>query len=1053
MSQLYCSECGAKLENNAKFCGECGHAVEIELVETQSNCSHCGHLIQERELFCSECGYAIGNLGGQFNANIRKADIDSQQLNNSSHPKPKFWSSLTALLTLSLLAWYFIVEKDPNSSFRPTRSNLGTISSVQTDSLDLYPHPGIHITSLKNALDKPRTFKATEISNSKLDQLAEKLIEKGVIPYKGFDINAGMSETERFRKPVTIAMNLNELAIPVELQPHTHLAYIDKTGQLRRIHSYFENNQIKFDTYHNVHIILWIALGAVSYWGYEEGVFNEELAVYPDGFFKADYRFYLWESEKINYFIHYPKKWKSIRPDIVSNHLKKLKKVMDKHNLDGIHNREQALKAYANISKDKEYSDLMKVMRDKKWVLENYFPQKVANAVKALDLAIKYTNSRGFRSPGYSGIPVEPDIYIQEKSMGANLYGEVRNGWTTRSFMVLDGTKIPDADILSMSSSKLAAYNSLKTTTLHEYFHLVQSAYSFVEMQKQLWFAEATAVQYEAEAGKYYLNNNWATSWDYTSRTYDGFFKKMDLKSGQIQELQQHGYSISYFLEYLRDKYYGKTGNEFLPKLLNDYAGVLSGNITSLIDVTSGEESRFIDDFRIYARKIRNELVSYRASVLNDEKLVYSWRFNDSNPLSAPGMKISLKEKNPNALEDAVLVIRDSSGYSEQTEIHWSFDKRNWKILQVGIPVAIDSLKTKQNIYLQRIEAYIEAQNNPVKKASTDIYFLLKPKNAAKVTINKPYFQIEIPKSSLMKNKESEGSLGPYIQAIEIEVTTPETNKPVRLWLSDGNMTTKFETEKLLGRLTPDGRGNYNLKVSYRECAHKGQNICGAWSPNVYMSIKSDKKENQGKLTKALDVSKTVNLLWTPQWKQSWFSGDRNDRCRPYYDSPQPLMANIDAVYSLSVSISGDEIESVSEKDLSIYLNTKKNVTVSLGFDASLSKNKDILDWQNAHYDQQYAISGYEISVNGKVLKGKNATFNIPPGKSTISTSIFLKTTGISTFKAIRNAHACQPVMMEYDSGNIKEMSLGSIKIYTNGKPKTLSGGNPFGGIRNKDRD
>lgn len=91
---------------------------------------------------------------------------------------------------------------------------------------------------------------------------------------------------------------------------------------------------------------------------------------------------------------------------------------MDKHNLDGIHNREQALKAYANISKDKEYSDLMKVMRDKKWVLENYFPQKVANAVKALDLAIKYTNSRGFRSPGYSGIPVEPDIYIQEKVWG-----------------------------------------------------------------------------------------------------------------------------------------------------------------------------------------------------------------------------------------------------------------------------------------------------------------------------------------------------------------------------------------------------------------------------------------------------------------------------------------------------------------------------------------------------------------------------------------------------------------------------------------------------------
>lgn len=52
----YCSNCGAQITNNAKFCPECGEKIETK---TNNLCPKCGNEIEADEEFCSKCGEGL----------------------------------------------------------------------------------------------------------------------------------------------------------------------------------------------------------------------------------------------------------------------------------------------------------------------------------------------------------------------------------------------------------------------------------------------------------------------------------------------------------------------------------------------------------------------------------------------------------------------------------------------------------------------------------------------------------------------------------------------------------------------------------------------------------------------------------------------------------------------------------------------------------------------------------------------------------------------------------------------------------------------------------
>ena len=54
-----CTNCGATLMPNAKFCSECGAPVTKTEPERPTHCPICGTELAEHAKFCSECGYKI----------------------------------------------------------------------------------------------------------------------------------------------------------------------------------------------------------------------------------------------------------------------------------------------------------------------------------------------------------------------------------------------------------------------------------------------------------------------------------------------------------------------------------------------------------------------------------------------------------------------------------------------------------------------------------------------------------------------------------------------------------------------------------------------------------------------------------------------------------------------------------------------------------------------------------------------------------------------------------------------------------------------------------
>lgn len=51
---LKCSQCGAVVSKDDKFCNKCGNKMVKE-----KKCLRCGKILSESEKFCSECGYQV----------------------------------------------------------------------------------------------------------------------------------------------------------------------------------------------------------------------------------------------------------------------------------------------------------------------------------------------------------------------------------------------------------------------------------------------------------------------------------------------------------------------------------------------------------------------------------------------------------------------------------------------------------------------------------------------------------------------------------------------------------------------------------------------------------------------------------------------------------------------------------------------------------------------------------------------------------------------------------------------------------------------------------
>ncbi len=128
MKIQYCPSCGAKLTENARFCGGCGQKIEQpkESKETKTKqCTNCDYSTTNEEAFCPECGTS---LISSTKAERPKKEPATQHTQKKKQPAAKkktgflralgklvLW--LVAFLVVAMIALYFIGDSKDSEDY------------------------------------------------------------------------------------------------------------------------------------------------------------------------------------------------------------------------------------------------------------------------------------------------------------------------------------------------------------------------------------------------------------------------------------------------------------------------------------------------------------------------------------------------------------------------------------------------------------------------------------------------------------------------------------------------------------------------------------------------------------------------------------------------------------------------------------------------------------------------------------------------------------------------------------------------------------------------
>ncbi len=675
------------------------------------------------------------------------------------------------------------------------------------------PMPGIRIDAPAGALDRERTFTAQPLSDSEIAAIEPALQEMSLVALGGYDIDAGMTETDLFYEPATFSFDLEELGIPEALWDSVGMVAVGEDGAPIMVASELHGGTLEVETRHNMSWlpVLLPMLAGVSYWGWT--VDRQDIP-------RGEYNSIFWKTAESRFRIFYPVTWKPANPAAVKQMQDDVDRLWTKYKIPE-HPTRQDQGKLAQFAADPELRALRELAGSEKWLTENYLPVKVTNALIGLDRGWDYLDSRNFRHPGIARVGCITNVYVVDYSLGAESFGAAHNTWTTSPFIVLDGTKIPDARESSLTPEQKVAFDTLQVTTLHELFHVVQAAYVFYDRNTWLWFNEAAALVLEQEAQSYYTTTKkFAQTWDTTERAYDPYINDMGhFYPKDSKPNQQEGYGQSYFWEFLKNYYFATGGSkdEFLPKLYDDVASVRGGGIASLYRTTGGTPESLSRVFYAFtysaADKIQNAHNGLPASYKDDPtgpvktvatvdktaSPVFIWRFaSGGQPLSAQMVQVNIAGASvqPTASKptDPVYVL-STNGIEE-----------HGAIVRLSIPTAGTKawdeirggcvLPTQARFTIMRAETYVETPSAISNAGSgTDphgpIVFGMHPGEAPTVAVENRKVTITWKPSAAFQVKHEDGS--PALIA----------NYRVTLTMPDGKTTT-FTVNEPKAEITTD---------------------------------------------------------------------------------------------------------------------------------------------------------------------------------------------------------------------------------------------------------
>ena len=668
------------------------------------------------------------------------------------------------------------------------------------------PMPGIRIDAPAGALDRERTFAARSLTDAEIAAIEPALQERDLVALGGYDIDAGMTEADLFYEPATFSFDLEELGVPETLWDSMGMVAVGEDGVPLLVASELDGETLRVETRHNMSWlpVLIPTLIGVAWWGWT--VDREDIP-------KGEYRSVFWKLKEHRFRVMYPVNWKPANPAALQQMQDDIDRLWAKYGIPENPTRQDQGKL-ERFAADPELRELRELASSEKWLTENLLPVRVTNALIGLDRGWDYLQSRDFRHPGVAHVPCITDVYVVDYSLGAETFGLAHNTWTTSPFIVLDGTKIPDAREASFTPEQKVAFDTLQLTALHELFHVVQSAYVFYDRNRLLWFNEAAALVLEQEAEEYYTKRKqYASTWDATKRAYDPYLNEMGhFYPENSRPNQQEGYGQSFFFEFLKDYYFtaGGSKEDFLPKLYDDVASIRGGGIASLYRTTGGTPESLSKAFYAFTYSAADEIetahkglpssyageptgpVKTEVSIDKTTSPIYIWRFaSGGQPLSAQMIEMSIAgapvRPTASTSADSVYVLSTNGIEEHGAIVRLSIPTANtkpWDEIRGGCVIPAQARFT-----VMRAETYVEAPS-AISGAGTGtdphgpIVFGMHPGEAPTVEIKDQMVTLNWKPSAAAQVKHDDGTPA-LISSYRVTLTMPDgktttfaTNEP-----------------------------------------------------------------------------------------------------------------------------------------------------------------------------------------------------------------------------------------------------------------------------------
>ncbi len=595
--------------------------------------------------------------------------------------------------------------------------------------LDLRPFPSVRITAPKNALDKPRAVRVAALDPAWGKVVRRAGLARREIPVAAFRVDAGMTDRELFPGEVTVSVDLAQRGVPKELWPYARIYHVDDQGRFTLMDASVNGPLVSCKARHNYIFAVFLGLGygtCIAVITSAERKFEGEESW--NSFASGDFKAY-WPARLPP---RNPAVFNPVNDELEALWKKYLAESVEIENQEGGLGLDPAgppnpmLTAFARYQMDPRVRELAPKMKDPQWLEENFVPARVMNGLGVLERCYAYLTSkrwRGFQEPTF-----KVDILFRlQWPHGDSVLAMTTGSYILYPYIDLDYNRIPDREFDGAALDP--AFDALHADCVHELFHALQKTYYTGNPAEYDWFLEATAVTLEGEALEDFQGVGYIAAKHPTDRPYwNAFFEPLDFGGGDELARRHHGYGASFFLEFLRDRYYkGEASRQFLPKLWKDFGSWSGGTLVSLRRSTSDSDDRLSADFREFCLGSTGSLLGAHreenrpdgAATLTPDRPAFAWPQGAPRPLSTHMLLLTLrqppvlvKEKGPVEPPPPLLLVRAHTRESEGLYLYASQAGRDWVAVSSKDLSFAPMKEPKSGGYsaiLQRIESYVQS--------------------------------------------------------------------------------------------------------------------------------------------------------------------------------------------------------------------------------------------------------------------------------------------------------------------------------------------------------